>query len=392
VTTGAASAERTFYEFFAGGGMARLGLGHGWRCLLANEIDEKKASSYRANFVGESLAVADVAALSASDFTGNADLAWASFPCQDLSLAGNGAGLGGARSGTFWQFWRLIDNLAAQRQPPRLIVLENVCGALTSHGGQDFCALADSFAKSGYRVGALVIDAVEFLPQSRPRLFIVGAFEDVHIPAAVVAAVPDPKWTTRALRDSQRMLSRETAKRWAWWTMPSPRAAKSRFSELVEDVPQDSKWHTAEQTARLLAMMSKLNRAKVMVKKREAELTGVRVVGAVYKRTRPGGNGMSVQRAEIRFDEVAGCLRTPAGGSSRQTILVIEGRQIRSRLLTPREAARLMGLPETYILPANYNDAYHLAGDGVAVPVVRHLAANLLEPILSYDIGLSKAA
>jgi DNA (cytosine-5)-methyltransferase 1 len=103
----------------------------------------------------------------------------------------------------------------------------------------------------------------------------------------------------------------------------------------------------------------------------------------VYKRTRvDGATGKKVQRAEIRFDEIAGCLRTPAGGSSRQTIMIIDGKRVRSRLLSPREAARLMGLPDTYVLPKNYNDAYHLAGDGVVVPVVRYLADSILEPIL----------
>lgn len=90
-----------------------------------------------------------------------------------------------------------------------------------------------------------------------------------------------------------------------------------------------------------------------------------------------------MQRAEIRFDDVAGCLRTPSGGSSRQTIMVVDGKRVRSRLLSPREAARLMGLPDTYQLPKNYNEAYHLAGDGVAVPVVRFLAEHLLEPLLA---------
>ena len=78
---------------------------------------------------------------------------------------------------------------------------------------------------------------------------------------------------------------------------------------------------------------------------------------------------------------MAGCLRTPAGGSSRQLILVVEPGRVRSRLLSSREAARLMGLPEDYPLPQRYNAAYHLAGDGVAVPVVRHLARFVLEPL-----------
>lgn len=60
----------------------------------------------------------------------------------------------------------------------------------------------------------------------------------------------------------------------------------------------------------------------------------------------------------------------------------MEGQKIRSRLLSPREAARLMGLPDSYKLPKNYNEAYYLAGDGLAVPVVRFLVQQVLEPIL----------
>lgn len=111
------------------------------------------------------------------------------------------------------------------------------------------------------------------------------------------------------------------------------------------------------------------------------------MVGGVYKRTRKDDCGLRVQRAEVRFDGVSGCLRTPVGGSSRQSIMIVEGDAVRSRLLAPREAARLMGLPDTYKLPQNYNEAYHLAGDGVVVPVVRFLAAHLLEPLLGGGTG-----
>jgi DNA (cytosine-5)-methyltransferase 1 len=68
---------------------------------------------------------------------------------------------------------------------------------------------------------------------------------------------------------------------------------------------------------------------------------------------------------------------------SRQTIVIVEGDRVRSRLLSPREAARLMGLPESYKLPASANAALHLAGDGVVVPMVRHLAEHILEPLLT---------
>ena len=103
----------TFYEFFAGGGMARAGLGAGWRCTFANDFDEMKAATYRENWGGDHFVCGDVARVTASDLPGVADLSWASFPCQDLSLAGDYRGLGRAnsavmtRSGTFWPFWRL---------------------------------------------------------------------------------------------------------------------------------------------------------------------------------------------------------------------------------------------------------------------------------------------
>ena len=57
---------------------------------------------------------------------------------------------------------------------------------------------------------------------------------------------------------------------------------------------------------------------------------------------------------------------------------MVEGKRVRSRLLSPREAARLMGLDDDYVLPERYNDAYHVCGDGVCVPVVRHIASTFL--------------
>ena len=127
----------TWYEFFAGGGMARLGLGQDWHCVFSNEWCEKKAAAYRARFGDGELSVCDVASLTPDDLPGTPTLVWASFPCQDLSLAGNGAGLDGHRSGTFKPFWELMRGLVRLGREPRTVVLENVVGALTSHNGRD---------------------------------------------------------------------------------------------------------------------------------------------------------------------------------------------------------------------------------------------------------------
>lgn len=371
-------AKPTFYEFFAGGGMARAGLGQHWRCSFANEIDQKKAASYTANWGAKELLVCDVARVDYVDLPERADLAWASFPCQDLSLAGDYVGLKGSRSGTFWPFWRLIEALDRNNRAPSLVVLENVCGALTSHGGRDFGRIGTALLAGGYRFGAVVMDAVAFLPQSRPRLFIVAARRDLPVPAELQAEGAQSPWHTRALAHAYDKLDRPVAAHWIWWRLPAQPPCKAIFADLIEDHPQGIEWHTAAETKRLLHMMSDVNRSKV----KEAMRSGRRMVGCIYKRTRRDAANAKVQRAEVRFDNVSGCLRTPVGGSSRQTIMIVEGKRISSRLISARETARLMGLSESYVLPDNYNDAYHLTGDGVAVPVVRHLAAHILEPLL----------
>lgn len=370
----------SFYEFFSGGGMARAGLGENWKCLFANDIDPKKGSTYTINWGDSELVVGDVANLTTKDLPGYADMAWASFPCQDLSLAGTGTGLQGDRSGTFWPFWKLVKALGEEGRAPHLVVLENVFGALRSHGGKDFAAIGAALAGARYHFGAVIIDAVHFVPQSRPRLFIVGVHKSVSVPGHLIAGTTDDEWHPAALIEAYGKLSNRSQNAWVWWLLPPPPTRDSIFTEMVEDVPHGVTWHTAAETKRLLDMMSPINKKKV----EDAQKAGRRIVGTIYKRMRSEGpNDRKVQRAEIRFDDVAGCLRTPVGGSSRQTIMVIEGESVRSRLLSPREAARLMGLPDSYRLPKNYNEAYHIAGDGVVVPVVRFLAENLLEPLLA---------
>lgn len=370
----------TFYEFFAGGGMARLGLGKDWECLFANDVDEKKAACYRDNFDGASeLLVRDIAKVQVSDLPDQADLAWASFPCQDLSLAGNGEGLKGKRSGLFWEFWRLICGLRSEGRAPRTLILENVYGAVTSHGGRDMASICDALVKGGYRFAPLVVDAALFVPQSRPRLFIIAFDATLAPPKELVCFGPEVPWHPDGLGIPYDLLDAESRTAWKWVRLPMPTRRTRSLIDLIEDEPTGVKWHSAFETSRILSMMTPINREKVRV----AKLMGNRVVGTIYRRTRPNEFGVRVQRAEIRFDDIAGCLRTPSGGSSRQIVLVVDQEKIRSRLLSSREAARLMGIPDAYVLPERYNDAYHLAGDGVVVPVVKHISVNLLEPILA---------
>jgi len=375
----------TFYEFFAGGGMARAGLGSGWKCLFANDFDAMKAAVYAQNWGSDHLICGDVAKVAASGLPGVADLAWASFPCQDLSLAGECRGLGPAvaenrtRSGTFWPFWALMEALKRDSRSPRIIVLENVTGVLTSHGGGDFAAICSALSGAGYRFGAMVIDARLFVPQSRQRVFFIAVAAGLEVSAALVSDGPSEEWHPPSLVKAFGQISPRARKQWIWWSLAGPPLRNTVFADMIEQSPAGVRWHTPAQTQHLLDLMSPANTAKVEA----AQKAGRKIVGGVYRRTRPDESGVKRQRAEVRFDDIAGCLRTPGGGSSRQTILLVESGKIRSRLLSPREAARLMGLDDDYKLPKRYNDAYHIAGDGVCVPVVRHLAEKLLEPVLA---------
>lgn len=358
------NASPTFYEFFAGGGMARLGLGQAWTCAFANDFDPVKAATYRDNHAdaGDHFHEGDVWKIAPADLPGQADLAWASSPCQDFSLAGARAGLQGGRSSAFFGFWKLMEALGAESRGPDTVVVENVVGLLTSHGGADFTALCRALASQGYRFGALEIDAARFVPQSRPRVFVIAT----RLPVQGLEG-PSP-FQTRAVREAYARLPSDLQGLWTWWGLDAPPARNTDLASVLEPDDQVT-WRTDEATTTLLDLMAPAHRAAVEVRL----ASGERAVGAVFKRMRGGE-----QRAEIRFDGLAGCLRTPRGGSSRQTLLVIDQGHARSRLLSPREGARLMGLPEAYRLPKSATAGLHVIGDGVAAPVVRWLSERLL--------------
>ena len=376
--------DRRFLEFFAGGGMARAGLGVGWRCVFANDFCAMKAATYERNW-NDRVLCADVNTVTAGHIVDSADLAWASFPCQDVSLAGAARGLGSegepTRSGSFWAFWRIMEELKALGRAPPLIMLENVYGVLTANDGFDFAFLCRTMMLSGYRVGAVLFDAATVVPQSRPRVFILAVDREWRLPGTLLSNVPKTPCHPAAMVAAVRRLSEVDQRSWFWLNPPAPDTKVASLADLMEDDPLDAPWNDEQVTNRLIESMNQSSRTRLRFM---LELEG-RQVGSVYRRTRIDAAGRRRARAELRFDGRAGCLRTPSGGSSRQTLLMTEGGSVRTRLLSRREAARLMGLPDTYVLPDRYSDAYHLAGDGVVVPVVRHLAATVLEPIVDHN-------
>src|SRR5947209_6763807 len=211
-------AELRFYEFFAGAGLANLGLGNHWTCVWANDIDPLKASIYKANFSAKHFCLGDIASVSAADLPPDPQLAWASFPCQDLSLAGWRRGLSADRSGAFWPFWRIMREQLRSNERPPLIVIENVVGLLY---GDSFPGLCEALAALGMQFGAMVIDARKFLPQSRPRVFIVAVDSRIDCSAYTVKQ-PLLAWSPVALTNACKKLPESLQDLWRWWDLPVP--------------------------------------------------------------------------------------------------------------------------------------------------------------------------
>ena len=214
-----------FLEFFAGAGLVRLALEPEWRCVWANDVSAKKAEVYRANFGEAEFRLDDVARVKADELP-DAALAWASFPCQDLSLAGWRRGISAPRSGTFWEFWRLMREMGARR--PRLIVLENVVGLLY---GDNFSGLCEALAALDLRFGAMVIDAKWFLPQSRPRVFLVAV--DAAVDVAGKSGPEDSgPGKPGGLRHAWEALPDSLKERWVWWRLPEPAGPARRLDRV----------------------------------------------------------------------------------------------------------------------------------------------------------------
>ena len=369
--------EKTFAEFFAGIGLLRLGLEQeGWTVAFANDIAPDKFEMYSARFLGADahFLLDDIHNIDPNRIP-TVTLATASFPCNDVSLAGMRKGLGGKQSSAYWGFVRILDKMGSRRPP--IVLVENVAGFLTSHGGRDFQAALLALNRMGYAVDAMVIDASRFVPQSRVRLFVIGSLRDGEAnwelreslrfyesdirPKALADFIfshPEIVWNIRALP-------------------PLPRTSPS-LSDILEDLPDDSPfWWGDERRDYLLSQMSEKH-ANLLQKMRGARRWSY---GTVFRRVRKGRS-----MAELRNDGVAGCLRTPRGGSGRQILVKAGYGKVRVRLLTPRECARLMGADD-FVINVPLNQALFGFGDAVCVPVIAWIARNYLNPLLDEMLG-----
>ena len=360
----------TAVEFFAGIGLARMGLEHaGFTVAWSNDLEPAKREMYEGNFTDarypHDFVLGDVHDVTGDDLPADVSLAWASSPCVDVSLAGARAGMQGERSSTFYEFTRVLRELPEKRRPA-VVTLENVVGLATSHGGEDLAAAIAELNDLGYSVDVLTLDARWFVPQSRPRLFLVGARK---APASHPGANPQlrPEWLRAPFED--KSLTTHQA------LLPEiDMADVATLSDIVEDADaEDVVWWDEERTAAFERSLSPVQAERLAVL-REAESLSHRTA---YRRTRKG-----IPMWEIRSDSIAGCLRTARGGSSKQALVEVGFGELRVRWMTGREYARLMGAGD-YALDEKLrpNQVLFGFGDAVCVPVVGWLAENYLMPL-----------
>lgn len=342
------SAPWTMHEFFAGSGLVAYGLKDRFSPVWSNDISPQKSAVYEANFCSDHFVLGDIKDVKGADLP-PAHLSWASFPCQDLSLAGSIGGINARRSGLVWEWLRILDEMAVK---PRILALENVSGLLSANNGDNYRKLHMALVEQGYDCGAILLNASWFVPQSRPRVFVIAVRHGYPIPKELTGS--EPCW----LHNKAAIELGESLPGWVWWHAQKPPKRDVALMDIIEaGVPFDK-----DHVIQLIP-----DRHKAILDKHES------VYGTGYRRTRQGK-----QQLELRFDGIAGCLRTPEGGSSKQFLVVKQDGEVHARLLTVRETARLMGAPETFVLPGTYNDGYRAMGDAVALPVARFVGEKFL--------------
>lgn len=363
--------DRTVAEFFAGIGLVRMALErHGWSVTYANDNDHQKYQMYRSQFpdAPRHFDPRDIHTVPA-ECVPTVTLATASFPCNDLSLAGARDGLDGCQSSAFWGLIRILNGMGSRRPP--LILLENVPGFLTSHGGRDLTEALLALNRFGYGVDCLVMDAVHFVPQSRQRMFVVATL-DPRETSLGFRDLPPELWDESRPKSVQGFIAAHPEIDWHIRPVPRPPSLPTRLDDVLQDLPEHaSEWWSEARADYLLNQMSPRHRAIV-----DRMIAGDKwSYGTVFRRIRHGKS-----MAELRADGVAGCLRTPRGGSGRQIVVRAGMGTFAARLLTPRECARLMGADE-YPISVPLNQALFGFGDAVCVPVVEWIAEYYLNPL-----------
>lgn len=331
-----------FVDLFAGIGGLRIPFDEiGGRCVFTCEWDPYARKTYGANFPVAHGFAGDVTRVHPNDIPDH-DLLLAGFPCQPFSIAGVSKknalgrlhGFADETQGTlFFDIARIL-----KHKRPRAFLLENVKHLLRHDKGRTFRVIQEVLTRElGYHVYWKVIDAVHFVPQHRERILIVGFRESVAFDWSVLR-LPDP-----SLQRLAAILHRTDG------TEPVLSHDADRYFDHGKR-RVNPKYTLTDHLWRYLRRYAERHRAK--------------------------GNGFGY--GLVGPDDIARTLSARYYKDGSEILIRQRGNP---RRLTPRECARLMGFPDSFLIPVSDTRAYRQFGNAVAVPVIREVA-RVLQPFI----------
>lgn len=332
---------------------------------------------------------------------GAVDLVVGGSPCQSFSVAGRREGLDG-ESCLMWEYVRAVSELR-----PRWIVWENVPGALSSSGGEDYGCLLRSLDDLGYGLAWRVLDAQFFgVAQRRRRVFLVGSLGSDR--AGEVLLEPEgmlgnPPSSREKRKELAALAGRGAEVAGLVWHQgggagsigyseelsPTIQADKqpavlgfcpgvSRTGSLTATEELSPTLRTGAGTTLPAVAFACNQRDEVRLQSGDGTLSGA-------VEARPGKNRTYVMTVTQYGDEVAGTLTARADGSpmpDRGPNVVTDGWVVRR--LTPTECERLMGFPDGHTdIPYKGKEhppdtpRYKALGNSMAVPCMRWIGERI---------------
>lgn len=371
----------TVVELFAGGGLMAAGLkAAGYEIIWANDFNKQACTAYRHN-LGNYIVQGDITQMDPGDIP-DADVIAGGPPCQDYSVAGDGAGEDGERGKLVWTYLSIIE-----RKQPLAFIFENVKGLLGKAHKHTFDVLMSEFSAIGYAVNHKIVNAWDYgVAQKRERVFIVGIRDDLGFTFAFPEPFPED-YRTQLLRD-------------VIGDLPEPGSQKNHNpQELSEEAiaylhrrgGESLKKHRPptldEPSSTIVSNFAKgVPYGLHYPDNHERKEISEKALEGYARRGGHGGFTLRVNKWEDPSPTIFGRIYNEGKA------FVHPGIPRRPRRFTLRECLRIQSVPDWYVLPdsISLSAQYRVVGNGVASRVAYLLGSSLADQLKAGGYGNSE--
>jgi DNA (cytosine-5)-methyltransferase 1 len=414
-----------FIDLFAGTGGIRIGfenackkLGIETECVLSSEIDQKACETYELNF--NEKPVGDIRNITNITNIESFDVLLGGFPCQPFSYAGKQRGFGDTRGTLFFEIERLL-----KRYKPKYFLLENVRGLTTHDKGRTFATIIKSLEDLGYNTRHLLLNSSNFgVPQNRVRVYILGVrgrpikttlisdigasdshkFKDLFsqnnlfqnktfkVVEDILEDVVAEKYhcSDRFVEQLKNVIGNDLRK------LAGVRLIDYRNGKSIHSWELGLKGECTKDEIEILNSIIKNRRKKIYGTHQDGKRLSIEQIGTFCKKADLLELITSLEKKGY-LKGVDGKYNPVAGNMSFEVFKFLDPKSISitlvssdahklgvvvnniPRRITPREAARIQGYPDTFKLHPDDTSAYRQFGNAVAVPVVEAVLTDLLE-------------